>query len=339
MLKTASPERKRQTQAKPVPPKEPERRFKCSNDLCEFSIKGFEKENELQTHVATAHLRIDDPLQFLLDNAAEALGVDTDGNAKDVKPVAAARTKSVAGANKAQLPPVKKEMLKVEGRSPGKIKAEALTPMPMTGAPTPASHGAASKKIGATPAKPAPVQIRDSTADQKPKTMRENLMDKAGMTVVSKDSADQTIKSEDEAATETLFADEAAFSFLTGLDGALGNDIFDMNWDEGLDLTAGMPTPTTPPLTPSEGSNTVGTDSSTSSLENIHENDLLRHAFGWTEGGPDDLEKMASERIGLDIVNAGKDKSEWERPQLTLENIWGEDSDGMNFLNDWVVDG
>lgn len=178
--KMPSPEQRRHLQIKsePQPPKEPEKRFKCDEDMCEFSLKGFEKEEELQAHKEEAHKPIENPLQFLIESAADAFNVDLDGNPKPPKvdPNAAKGGKGKAVAAKAQLlgsAAVKKETLKTEGQTP-KVKQEATTPTPNAGLNTAALQKTPSGKQGQQPA-----PVVDETPRKR--TMREVLAEKAGI--------------------------------------------------------------------------------------------------------------------------------------------------------------
>ncbi|KAK5130631.1 hypothetical protein LTR08_001890 [Meristemomyces frigidus] len=72
--------------------REEQRKWRCRNMLCQASISGFEKEEELKSHMDAEHAPIDDPMAFMLENAASALGVDQEGKllpvqtSADVKP-------------------------------------------------------------------------------------------------------------------------------------------------------------------------------------------------------------------------------------------------------------
>lgn len=93
----SSPELKRQ----PAPEKQAPQRpmFRCNAAECEYSVRGFETQAELDTHFSQVHAKIDNPLQFALDSMAEYLEVDqktgepkVDLNAakREVKPAPAA---------------------------------------------------------------------------------------------------------------------------------------------------------------------------------------------------------------------------------------------------------
>lgn len=65
--------------------------FRCNAAECEYSVRGFETQAELETHVSQAHSKIDDPLQFALDSMSEYLDVDPKTGQPRVDPHAAKR--------------------------------------------------------------------------------------------------------------------------------------------------------------------------------------------------------------------------------------------------------
>ncbi|KAJ4993670.1 hypothetical protein SVAN01_00724 [Stagonosporopsis vannaccii] len=69
-----SPELKRQ----PVPDKQapPKATFKCKEGACEYSVRGFDTQGELDAHISIAHAIHDNPLQFALESMADYLEVD-----------------------------------------------------------------------------------------------------------------------------------------------------------------------------------------------------------------------------------------------------------------------
>ncbi|KAL9111889.1 MAG: hypothetical protein Q9227_003739 [Pyrenula ochraceoflavens] len=57
-------------------------KFKCNVEGCEYSDKGFNSQNELESHRDQAHRKeeqIEDPLAYMMDNARTALGLDERG--------------------------------------------------------------------------------------------------------------------------------------------------------------------------------------------------------------------------------------------------------------------
>lgn len=77
----ASPETKKQpVHSKTMEPAKPA--YKCPDENCEASIKGFFREEDLEKHTKEAHPHIDDPLQYCLDAMATALGLNSDGTVK-----------------------------------------------------------------------------------------------------------------------------------------------------------------------------------------------------------------------------------------------------------------
>jgi len=123
-VKSNSPEqlRKAQIQARVEAEERDKKRWKCTKDAaCEASITGFETEDELKRHFDSIHAEIENPLQFLLDSAAETLGVDLDGNPLPGKTV----DKGKAGA---RLMPPKAGAMKRESSLTPAIKQEVRTP-------------------------------------------------------------------------------------------------------------------------------------------------------------------------------------------------------------------
>ena len=72
--KSNSPELKRQPAPDKQMPQKPT--FKCKEAACEYSIRGFDTQNELDAHFSIAHAVHDNPLQFALESMAGYLEVD-----------------------------------------------------------------------------------------------------------------------------------------------------------------------------------------------------------------------------------------------------------------------
>ena len=92
---SASPEALRkvssQQQQAQSQPQQPIKRFRCPEDWCEGHLKGFETEELLRAHGASEHAPVGDPLDFFVESAAAALGVDKDTGMQ-------AKAKSESGA-------------------------------------------------------------------------------------------------------------------------------------------------------------------------------------------------------------------------------------------------
>lgn len=91
-----SPELRRQ----PAPDKQVPQRptFRCNDATCEYSVRGFDTQAELDLH-SQIHAKVEDPMQFALDSMAEYLDIDqktgeakTDPNASKSTPKAAPAT-------------------------------------------------------------------------------------------------------------------------------------------------------------------------------------------------------------------------------------------------------
>ncbi|KAM7220731.1 hypothetical protein V8F06_003800 [Rhypophila decipiens] len=97
-VKAPSPELKRQSPPEPVKP-EP-KTYRCPDQYCETNqtSPGFLTEEALQVHIEQEHVKPNEnPVQFMHDNLALALGLDQQGNAK-VTPNAAGQDSLAAPA-------------------------------------------------------------------------------------------------------------------------------------------------------------------------------------------------------------------------------------------------
>ena len=141
--------------------------------------------------------------------------------------------------------------------------------------------------------------------------MAETMAERAGIIVPKAQAADSKSrvaagrKDSLQASTPVVQSTEDGFdpAFLNSVRETL-NDIpgFDQCKDILQDCDFGLPTPITPE--PSN-SDLPGDDGTPKNLIDIHENDRLRTAFQWTIGSPDDLEKLACERAGLEYPEGG----------------------------------
>jgi hypothetical protein len=115
----------------PQPPK-----FPCRVPDCDYSKGGFESQNELDSHIAQMHMKIENPLQFALESMAEYLDVDHKTGEPRVDPNAAKRPPKVAPVASRTSQPIKSE------HTPN-VPPNAATPLgtqavatPMTRVPT-----------------------------------------------------------------------------------------------------------------------------------------------------------------------------------------------------------
>ncbi|KAF7197147.1 hypothetical protein HII31_01572 [Pseudocercospora fuligena] len=80
--KIQSPEQVKKTQQQARLDAEREaqaKKFRCKDATREASLQGFDTEEQLAQHVQAQHQPIEDPLDFLVTNAAASLGVDVEG--------------------------------------------------------------------------------------------------------------------------------------------------------------------------------------------------------------------------------------------------------------------
>lgn len=247
--KMASPEQKRTAPVKaPEPPKEPERRFKCNDPLCDFSIKGFEKEDELQKHVEEMHQKITDPLDFFLASVDEYLLKHEETEKAEVEVSTAApkaKTTAPAPAKSAALGPatIKKEALKAEG------KKDALTPASAAAA-SPASPSKIKKAMGtpqSTPKKRPAATEAVAESPKKQKTFGEHLAEKYGFTADAPMTDGADVKSAKAADKDAQDGASQEFDFMasftqsltdfdgSGFESVLGPDQME-NWAWGTDF-------------------------------------------------------------------------------------------------------
>ncbi|KAF2450060.1 hypothetical protein P171DRAFT_351593 [Karstenula rhodostoma CBS 690.94] len=119
-----SPEMKRQ-----VPPAAQKPTFRCRFPAdCDYAVRGFDTQAELDTHISHAHARIDDPAQFALDAMAEYVNVDPKTGEPKQDPAAVTRNSKPAST--------------APRGPPQHIKAVHTPGMPPSAA-TPVGHAAA----------------------------------------------------------------------------------------------------------------------------------------------------------------------------------------------------
>ncbi|THY92320.1 hypothetical protein D6C92_05888 [Aureobasidium pullulans] len=262
-IKMQSPdEKRRQVQPKVEPPRGPEKKFKCADEYCEFHITGFEKEEELQAHTAEVHKQIENPLNFFLENAAAAFEVDIEGNEKALK----SDNKSLPTmAKPSALGPstIKKEALKVEGQTPGKV-LKAGTPSPFIKPGTPPTMARTPQGLKRSAQDP-----ELASTSPKKKTMLDTMMDKGGMTMPVTQEDNRKQSSTSPVLWNSNDADDSFMrsvrETLDGLD-EVGH-YSDMDWT--IDPS--------PDMTPS--SSNSGTSAATSNFTDISEHDRVKIMF------------------------------------------------------------
>tara|TARA_R110002003_G_scaffold103_7_gene8149 strand:- start:10471 stop:15027 length:4557 start_codon:yes stop_codon:yes gene_type:complete len=123
-----SPELTRQ----PAPDKQIPQRptFRCKLPDCEYSVRGFDSQTELDAHIGQMHVKIENPMQFALESMAEYLDVDQKTGEPKVDRNAVKRpAKAAPNANRASQP-IKSE------HTPG-VPHNAATPAGPQAAATP----------------------------------------------------------------------------------------------------------------------------------------------------------------------------------------------------------
>ncbi|CAK4032338.1 Hypothetical predicted protein [Lecanosticta acicola] len=134
--KIQSPEQTRKTPAQLKAEAErdaEQRKFRCKDSTCDASLRGFETEDQLKQHEQSHHQVIENPLNFLLDNAANALGVDKEGNAlrepgpprKKMAPGASAKRRIATARDLKKEELTKLEMEQINrGLTPASVKSK-----------------------------------------------------------------------------------------------------------------------------------------------------------------------------------------------------------------------
>ena len=152
--KGASPELKRPQQPEKLV--ETKLTFKCKDNICDFSIRGFDTQAELDAHTKDAHAKIEDPLKYAIEQAAEAVGLNKDGNPKAPKldanaanrgtrPATATSTKPPHPGRSGQTPNLKQEVSTPTGTQ------AAATPMARVATQSSAIKSSPSNNILKTP--------------------------------------------------------------------------------------------------------------------------------------------------------------------------------------------
>ena len=102
----SSPEMKRQPPPDRQGPQRPS--FRCKAPDCEYSVRGFETQADLDAHLNQSHAKIENPLQFALESMAEYLDVDQKTGKPKVDPTIAKR-KPLPANSRPAAPGVKPE--------------------------------------------------------------------------------------------------------------------------------------------------------------------------------------------------------------------------------------
>ncbi|KAK2594946.1 hypothetical protein QQS21_007349 [Conoideocrella luteorostrata] len=134
--KNASPEMRRQEPPKPI--------FLCKEPDCDMAAIGFPGEQALKNHIEEEHTKPkEDPLKFVKENLALALGLEADGTSKKTsKPTDGATAMSASASKQGQTP-----------------KNAAATPM---------SQDNAMRRTGSALSKGVDVKSKEASTDSKP---------------------------------------------------------------------------------------------------------------------------------------------------------------------------
>jgi len=219
-----SPELKRQ----PPPDKSAAQRlmFRCNAAECEYSVRGFETQTELETHVSQVHAKIDDPLQFAMDSMAEYLDVDQKTGQPRVDALVAKRdAKAMPATTRAPAHAVKQDPTSNLSHQVATPAGPHVAATPMTRVPTqPGTKGSPSTNLlktpqptakGATPStgpqgKPTPTSFTRPMPKEQPVAVVETEPEGAQQTLLPKSLLDYSYE-------DTFFALDANQAF-TALD-------------------------------------------------------------------------------------------------------------------------
>ncbi|KAK4541700.1 hypothetical protein LTR36_007409 [Oleoguttula mirabilis] len=254
--------------------REEQRKWRCNETLCEASITGYETEGELKRHAAAEHAPVEDPLAFLLDNAAGALGVDQAGKA-----LPATRVKAMADVK------VQPRATTVPGSRAG-VKQEVATPP----VPGPASKSKGKMAITAAPLVAAPA---------KEKTLREALEEQMGYKHFAEtDHTDATMSDAPKVDIE---------DWRDMLQGSLSNGADVADWSsfgQHSKIDWGLPqySDSSPDMTPSDGT-------ASSRASDVSQSERLRINMEWDAFGNGDIhvpEALRMQTLGLgDVAEMG----------------------------------
>jgi hypothetical protein len=133
---------------RPEKPVEQKPNFKCKDSSCDWSVRGFDTQAELDAHFKESHAKIDDPLQFALNAAADFSNIDiTTGEPFKPKDTSASTTGAKPNAQ-----PAKGQTAK-SGQTPNVTTPAqtAATPMGRVATQTNAAKGSPSTNLLRTP--------------------------------------------------------------------------------------------------------------------------------------------------------------------------------------------
>ncbi|KAK0923319.1 hypothetical protein LTR91_024017 [Friedmanniomyces endolithicus] len=297
---------------------------RCSDLACERSVQGFENEEQLRKHEAEEHAPIVDPMEFLLESAAQALGVNRNG-----KVLPPPKQEKVQPAPRGPFAPAAKPVVKRDARSPN-VKPEVATPQTV---------GAASK----APAKPT--TAAGTAAPEQPakeKTLREVLEERMGFVPRAKPPPQQQDPSTSQPADD-IFHD-VLHDTLSGAEGFsdwMAELATITHWGPLPDgsqqqdtLSSSSPEPTPP--------SDVQSLSSSRSSE-ISESERLRINFEWDpwdNGDTDVPEVLKMRALGLGaaspFVSGGQEEQDLEMAEGdVVEGSGGKEEKAAEEVDEW----
>ncbi|EME49162.1 hypothetical protein DOTSEDRAFT_68042 [Dothistroma septosporum NZE10] len=254
---------------------EEQKKFHCRDATCEASLKGFDYEDQLRDHTLAQHQKIDNALQYLLDNATTTFGVDVNNFVE--QPVRRAMTNpTLAG--------------EPSFASPQNRRKEEL-PTQVTEQPSRAVNPQATKDKDTRKLADVDSQRKDATKDE---TLRDTMMQKMDIVMPAEVTGEEVNVSSNDAPDldSFLLGNESLGDELdAAVDWNRLIDTYEEGWIEtepmsGLyELRPGwQDLDSSPDLTPSEDSQS----SSSSSSSDISQSDAVRFCLNM-EAWNDDL--------------------------------------------------
>lgn len=325
---------------------EQQRKWRCRDPLCLANFEGFETEALLKRHEEVEHKAVEDPLAFLLESAASALGVDREGRVLVAE--GGKGGKAQLGATPAVLVGGRGG---VKSQTPG-IKQEAVATPPVASS-GPSANAKATKGGKAS----AGFTLPTIEAPAKDPTLREAIEESLGYrhhhpaeSTIAADAKDVVMTEDAPMAfggeEEEVDDDDGSWrAFLIpddldtgthGLDDGLG---FGFRDDANVDWGFPILRPEQPEAD-SSPDDERGTPSSRAS--DISQSERLRINMEWDAFGNGDTQVPAClrmQRLGLGGSPEGEGELDWSRDEVRdWEDVFGgaEGGVGVEGMGEWV---
>ncbi|KAF2175668.1 hypothetical protein K469DRAFT_609955 [Zopfia rhizophila CBS 207.26] len=293
--KGGSPQLKRQQQ--PEKPVEQKPTFKCKESGCDYSLRGFDTQAELDAHFKDNHAKIEDPLQFALDAMADYLDIDASSGQPKSDPTTANRSaRPATQPGKAPPQPVKSE------QTPS-VTQNVTTPAGPQAAATPMARVATQPGIKSSPSTSLLKTPQIGAKVATPSTGVPAKATPSSTTKLATKDTETTVIAEPGKEEENLpFVPMPLFDFsyedvFSGLDTSGPFTVLDLK-DEDTSWVL-RSRPNSPIFTPESSSK----DSPSTRQSDISENDNLQISIGMKDGDIPDgwLAALNGESLPLDV--------------------------------------